>query len=52
MQFKVKPYGKEYRFDQESDITEVFYTYSGLRIVVVAATSMFSNILDLMLNKR
>ena len=45
MQFKVKPYGKEYRFDQESDITEVFYTYSGLRIVVVAATSMFSNIL-------
>lgn len=45
MQFEVEPRGKQYRFDQESDITEIFYTSSGLRIVVVAATSMFSNIL-------
>ncbi len=45
MRFEVEPRGKQYRFDQESDVTEIMYTYSGLRIVVVAATSMFSNVL-------
>lgn len=44
MQFEVKPHGKEYRFDQESNITEVIYTRTGLRIIVIAATSMFTNI--------
>lgn len=44
MRFEVTPYGKQYRFDQESDITDLFYTTSGLRITVIAATSMFTNI--------
>lgn len=44
MQFEVRPYGKEYRFDQVSDITDVIYTSSGLRITVIAATSMFTNV--------
>ena len=44
MQFEVKPHGKEYRFDQESYIIEVSYTRTGLRIIVSAATSMFTNI--------
>lgn len=42
--FEVRPYGDRYRFDQESDITDVIYTSSGLRITVIAATSMFTNI--------
>jgi hypothetical protein len=37
MEFEVKPYGNEYRFDQESDIIEVLHTESGLRIIVVTA---------------
>lgn len=44
MQFEVKPYGKQYRFDQQSDITDLIYTGSGLRITVIAATSMFTNV--------
>ncbi|HXG85400.1 MAG TPA: hypothetical protein VNI84_15370 [Pyrinomonadaceae bacterium] len=44
MQFEVKPFGKKYRFDQESNITDVVYTISGLRITVIAATSMFTDI--------
>jgi hypothetical protein len=44
MQFVVKPSGKEYRFDQESDIIDVIYTNSGLRITVMAATTMFTNV--------
>ncbi len=44
MKFEVKPVGKPYRFDQESDITDVVYTPSGLRVTVIAATSMFTNI--------
>ena len=51
MQFEVKPHGKEYRFDQESYIIEVSYTRTGLRIIVSAATSMFTNIfLDVRFN--
>lgn len=44
MNFKVGAFGKEYRFDQESDIVDVIYSSSGLRITVIAATSMFTNI--------
>ncbi|HEX8248734.1 MAG TPA: hypothetical protein VF599_11210 [Pyrinomonadaceae bacterium] len=44
MQFEASPYGKEYRFDQQSDITDVIYASSGLRITVIAATSMFTNV--------
>jgi hypothetical protein len=44
MKFEVRPIGKKYRFDQESDITDVIYTRTGLRVTVIAATSMFTNI--------
>lgn len=44
MKFEVRPIGKQYRFDQVSDITDVLYTRGGLRITVIAATSMFTNI--------
>jgi hypothetical protein len=44
MNFEVKPFGKQYRFDQQSDISDVVYTSSGLRITVIAATSMFTNV--------
>jgi hypothetical protein len=51
MKFEVKPHGKKYRFDQESNIIEVIYTRTGLRIIVIAATSMFTNIfLDIHFN--
>jgi hypothetical protein len=41
---KVTPVGKQYRFDQESDIIDVVYSSTGLRVTVIAATSMFTNI--------
>lgn len=46
MKFEVKPFGKEYRFnnDSVSDIIEVGFSKTGLRILVTAATSMFTNI--------
>jgi len=44
MKFEVKPLGKQYRFDQESDITDVIYGRTGLHVTVIAATSMFTNI--------
>lgn len=44
MLFESKPYGKEYRFDQESNVIELTYNQAGLRIVIVAATSMFTNV--------
>jgi hypothetical protein len=44
MKFEVIPYGKEYRFDQVSDIVEIIFTKTGLRVTVVAATSMFTDI--------
>ncbi len=44
MKFEVRPFGKSYRFDQESDIVDLVYTSSGLRITVIAATSMFTNV--------
>ncbi len=35
MNIEVQPLGNEYRFDgKESDIVEVFDTFSGLRIIV------------------
>jgi hypothetical protein len=35
MDIEAQPLGNEYRFDgKESDIVEVFYTFSGLRIIV------------------
>jgi hypothetical protein len=49
MTIKAEPFGKEYRLDQQSDIVEVTFSYTiGLRLTVIAATTMFTNIyLDL-----
>ena len=44
MKLDVLPFGNQYRFDQESDIIDVIYSRSGLRVTVLAATSMFTNI--------
>jgi hypothetical protein len=34
MNFEVKPFGSEYFFEEESNVEELFYTYSGLRIII------------------
>jgi hypothetical protein len=44
MKFEIEPFGKEYRFDQESDIIELNYGITGLRLTVIAATTLFTNI--------
>ncbi len=44
MKFEVEPFGNEYRLDQESDIIEVNYGITGLRLTVIAATTMFTDI--------
>ena len=44
MKFEVEPYGNKYRFDQESDIVEISYGITGLRLTVVASTTAFTSI--------
>lgn len=44
MKFDVEPFGNEYRLDQQSDIIEVNYGITGLRLTVIAATTMFTDI--------
>lgn len=44
MDIKIEPFGNEYRLDQTSDIIEVNYGITGLRLTVIAATTKFTDI--------
>lgn len=44
MQFKIKPYGNEYNFDRQSDIIELIFSVTGLRVTVITGSSKFTNV--------
>ncbi len=44
MKIKAKPYGKKYRLDQQSDIFELSFGATGLHLIVIAATTMFTDV--------
>lgn len=45
MNLEVKSYGEEYFLEEESNIEEIFYTYSGLRIVIETKKGKFVPVL-------
>jgi len=45
MDLQVKSFGAEYFFEEENNIEEIFYSYSGLRIVIETKKSKFVPVL-------
>ena len=45
MNLEVKSFGEEYFLEEESNIEEIFYTYSGLRIVIETKKGKFVPVL-------
>lgn len=45
MNLEVKSFGEEYFFEEESSLEEIFYTYSGLRIVIETKKGQFVPVL-------